>query len=195
MTSHYEKIPTQDSNFKPNIFSRLLFCWLNGLFLRGYRKPLESEDLFSLSDENKAQGLVNNLYKLWKKEVVNAQKCGKNPRLWKAILKLFPVQEYLLIIALKLTEDFMTFAQTFLIWYYLKLLKDNMMNSTHACLVVAGTAVTTFLKILSYHQYVNQTLSMGMRLKIAVIGVVNKKVKGIPSRRSSLVHIFVLCVH
>jgi hypothetical protein len=177
MGTNYESLLSKDANVKANFISRLFFAWMNGLLQLGYKRPLTGDDLPLLSDENKAQYLVNDLYDLWTEEVTNAQKLGKKPQLWKAMWKLFPIQDYILILTLRLIEDAVTFLFPILIWLYLKILQEKFnIDKSYVVYIVIGIGIASVIKVFSYHHGDYQTSVMGMRLKTAVIGIIFKKV-------------------
>ncbi|XP_031568469.1 multidrug resistance-associated protein 1-like [Actinia tenebrosa] len=60
-----------------NILSKITFWWLNSLIMKGYRKPLETQDLWLLSEHNKSSKIVPKLQQEWKKEQSKSKKSKK----------------------------------------------------------------------------------------------------------------------
>ncbi|XP_013411190.1 multidrug resistance-associated protein 1 isoform X2 [Lingula anatina] len=56
-----------------SFLSKMSFWWFTGMVIQGYRKPLESEDLWSVNKEEAAETVVPQFYKHWKEEL--SQKC------------------------------------------------------------------------------------------------------------------------
>ncbi|XP_060917590.1 multidrug resistance-associated protein 1-like isoform X1 [Labrus mixtus] len=53
--------PEEDASF----LSRFFFFWFSSLVLRGYQRPLQSEDLWSLRDEDSSLRIMMDLEKFW----------------------------------------------------------------------------------------------------------------------------------
>uniref|UniRef100_A0A8C9RI62 ABC-type glutathione-S-conjugate transporter n=1 Tax=Scleropages formosus TaxID=113540 RepID=A0A8C9RI62_SCLFO len=56
--------PIQDASF----LSKILFWWFSGLVVKGYRKPLQAEDLWSLREEDTSQKIISDLEQEWTAE-------------------------------------------------------------------------------------------------------------------------------
>lgn len=54
--------------------SRLLFAWFDALAWKGFKKPLETSDLWSMNPEDTASEIIPKFDKHWNKRV---QKCEK----------------------------------------------------------------------------------------------------------------------
>ena len=182
--SYQTLLPAKEKKIKAGFFSHLFFAWMNDLLSLGYTRPLSDEDLLQLSNENKAHDLVEELYDLWNDEVRNSKNDNKKPRLWKAMTKMFPAQDYAQLFVLHLTEESMKFVLAVLIWMFLKLLEGaSHMDTRYAVAVVTGIGIASVVKAFCYHHFDFQSFTMGMRLKIAVIGIVHKKVQSANSTK------------
>ena len=62
--------PENQSSF----LSRLLFAWFDPFAWKGYRKPLEDEDLWSLDYSNSSGSIVPKFEKHWKKALEKVKK-------------------------------------------------------------------------------------------------------------------------
>ncbi|XP_026991190.1 multidrug resistance-associated protein 1 isoform X3 [Tachysurus fulvidraco] len=62
----------KDQNLCPeagaSFLSRITFWWITGLMMRGYKKPLEEKDLWSLNPEDESQRVVPQLVRRWDHE-------------------------------------------------------------------------------------------------------------------------------
>ncbi|XP_031550884.1 multidrug resistance-associated protein 4-like [Actinia tenebrosa] len=186
MGGKYQRLAsdTGSKTLKKGIFSYLFFTWLNGLLKLGYQRPLVDDDLLELSDENKAQGLVGKLHGLWMEEINSAKKRGRKPRLWKAMFKLF-LRDVILFTALKLIDEAMAITLVVSVWFYLKFLEEGShMDQTYAVGIVASIGIPSLIKVFFYHHSDYLTVLMGVRLKSAVIGLIQKTIT--ESRRSDL---------
>ncbi|XP_053085621.1 multidrug resistance-associated protein 4 isoform X4 [Pangasianodon hypophthalmus] len=72
-----------------NIFSQILFCWLNPLFRIGYRRRLEEDDMYKLLPADGSKRLGEELKCYWDHEVEMATKELRTPKLTKAIIKCY----------------------------------------------------------------------------------------------------------
>ncbi|MGH0124218.1 UNVERIFIED_CONTAM: hypothetical protein FKN15_024647 [Acipenser sinensis] len=48
-----------------SFLSKITFWWITGLMMQGYKRPLEERDLWSLSEDDKSQGVVAQLVRSW----------------------------------------------------------------------------------------------------------------------------------
>lgn len=51
-----------------NIFSRLLFSWLNPLLVLGYKRPLESSDLYEVPPQFRSDNVTSKFVQYWDEE-------------------------------------------------------------------------------------------------------------------------------
>ncbi|CAG8560171.1 5953_t:CDS:2, partial [Gigaspora rosea] len=71
---------------KANLFSKLIFWWLNYLMSLGYKRPLEKDDLYVLNDERSAKFVTDKFEAEWQKEIEKIA-LGKKPSLIKALYR------------------------------------------------------------------------------------------------------------
>lgn len=57
-----------------SFFNRILFAWMDALIWKGYRRPLEMKDLWSLTYENASRTIVKRWNKNWRKSVAKKEK-------------------------------------------------------------------------------------------------------------------------
>jgi len=57
--------PEQNSSFP----SRIMFAWFDSLAWKGFRKPLETSDLWSMNPEDMATEIVPKFDKYWNKNL------------------------------------------------------------------------------------------------------------------------------
>lgn len=62
--------------FRANFFSLLTFSWLNSLFYKGYKRPLETDDLYELNEKYFAHSLSDEFAEKWKAEQERAKKAN-----------------------------------------------------------------------------------------------------------------------
>lgn len=179
MATKYQRLSTESghSTLNTGLFSYLFFTWLNGLLKLGYQRPLTDDDLLELSDDNKAQDLVAKLHVLWMEEMNSAEKRGRKPRLWKAMWKLL-FRDVIIFTTVKLMDDAVQFTLVVSVWFYLTLLEEGShMDHKYASGLVACIGILSLIRVLFVHHYAYLSLSAGVRLKSAVIGLIYKKVR------------------
>ncbi|KAG9334968.1 hypothetical protein JZ751_006191, partial [Albula glossodonta] len=66
--------PVQDASF----LSKILFWWFSGLVIKGYRSPLQAEDLWSLREEDTSDKIISDLEQEWTAECTKLQQQEKS---------------------------------------------------------------------------------------------------------------------
>ncbi|XP_023680988.2 multidrug resistance-associated protein 1 [Paramormyrops kingsleyae] len=61
--------PVQDASF----LSKILFWWFSGLVVKGYRKPLQAEDLWCLREEDTSEKIITDLEQEWTAQCTKMQ--------------------------------------------------------------------------------------------------------------------------
>ena len=73
----YKKISTNEEKEAVSFVSLLLFQWMNSIFKIGSERPLDKNDFLSLSKENSASFLTDQLQENWNKEKTSATEIKK----------------------------------------------------------------------------------------------------------------------
>ena len=157
--------------------STVFFLWMNDLLRLGSNQPLTEGDLFPVLDGYKAEVVVRKAEKCWLEELKRSQAENKNPRLWRAMMRLIPWKSAVIVIVLR-TFWALSFAfQPVCLWFVLKTLNDAPnMDIQFAVISVALLGTTTLVKVLSTHHYDYLTELWVLKLKVALIGLVYNKV-------------------
>ncbi|XP_006003002.2 multidrug resistance-associated protein 1 [Latimeria chalumnae] len=66
--SEERKAPNPCPESNASFLSKVTFWWFTGQVIKGYRRPLVAEDLWSLRKENRSDEIVRHLEREWKKE-------------------------------------------------------------------------------------------------------------------------------
>lgn len=80
-----EPCPRQRANF----LSYIVFGWTIPIFFKGYKKELNTDDLYRPLKEHKSDGLGNRLCQAWESELSKARTSGKEPNLLRAGCRVF----------------------------------------------------------------------------------------------------------
>uniref|UniRef100_A0A8C4Z3A9 ATP-binding cassette, sub-family C (CFTR/MRP), member 6a n=1 Tax=Gadus morhua TaxID=8049 RepID=A0A8C4Z3A9_GADMO len=190
--------PVKDASF----LSKILFWWFTGLVVKGYRSPLEADDLWHLRDEDSSDKILSDLEKEWNAECARIQKQEKVLASGTALGAKLPDQAQLLrklqreqssgfFLLRTLTRKFGPYFLTgtlcivfhdafmFAIPQVLSLLLGFMRDDEAP--LWKGYFYATLIFLLSClqslfnHQYMYTCFTVGMRVKTAVMGLVYRK--------------------
>ena len=187
----YEKLASDegdddgDKNCHPattaNFLSILTFWWMNGLFKTGSQRPLKQSDFFPLHHKDRTRELTEQLWQTWNNHV---QECietdGRQPKLWKCVLKTIYWQELILPCCGLLMFSAGRVTQPLLLGIIVHLLTSGEnRNLTYAC---ATLLVLCCLSELLSHSIAFKFEMMGMRLSSALKGIIYLKVRNLYNR-------------
>ena len=160
-----------------NWLSIIFFWWMNDVFKLGNKRPLTEEDLFHIPEDYKAETLVEEAERYWLEELKRGQSRRKKPRLWKALVRLIPWKSGLIMIILKTLESLSVVFLPLCLWLVLKTLNEGPdLDMKFVSMYVALLGLTSLIKALTTHHYEYLTELWGLKLKVALIGLVYKKV-------------------
>ena len=163
-----------------NWLSIIFFWWMNDVLKLGNKRPLTEEDLFCLLEDYKAEVLVEGAEKYWFEELKRSQSRRQKPRLWKAMVSLIPWKSGLVMIILKTLQSLSFVSLPLCLWLLLKTLNDGPnLDMKFAFVYVALLGLTSLIKALTTQHYDYLTELWGLKLKVALIGLVYKKVSSV----------------
>ena len=161
-----------------NMLSIIFIQWMQDLLSLGNKRPLTDKDLFPLLEDYKAELLMARAETCWLDELKNSDKEKKKPQLLKALIKLIPWRSGLAMIILKILWSLSFVLLPLSLWLVLKELNDGAgMDMKRASMYVALLALMSIVKAVSTQHYDYITELWGLKLKVAVIGLVYKKVR------------------
>ncbi|XP_076020047.1 multidrug resistance-associated protein 1-like [Genypterus blacodes] len=192
--------PEEDASF----LSRFLFWWFSSLVIRGYRHPLQAEDLWTLRDEDTSRCIMLDMEKTCAQHpprpqhedpsgCVKSSSCTlsestektqllkKQRRGWSSGFYLFCTLgrgfgPYFLCgtFCLILHDAFM-FAVPQVLSLLLGFISDNGVPEWQGFLFAALLFLLSCLQSLLNHQYMYLCFTVGMRVKTAVMGLIYRK--------------------
>ena len=174
--------PSDSQNPKDgaNWLSVIFFWWINDVLKLGNKRPLTEEDLFHLPEGYKAEVLVEEAERYWLEELKRSQSRGKKPSLWKAMVRLIPWKSGLIMIILKTLETLSVVFLTLCLWLVLKTLNDGPdLDMKFVSMCVALLGLTSLIRTLTTQFYDYLTELWALKLKVALIGLVYKKVNSV----------------
>ena len=175
--------------------SIMFFWWMNDVLTLGSKRPLTDEDLFPLLDDYKAEVLVEKAQQCWLDELERSQMKNTKPHLWKVVFGLIPWGSRFAIIILLMLRSVSFACLPLCLWLVLKTLNDGAnMDMKWAFIHVAFLGMTSVIQGASTQHYNYATELWGLKLKVALIGLVYKKViQLVRGYRSRYLIPFVLC--
>ncbi|XP_055772481.1 multidrug resistance-associated protein 1-like, partial [Salvelinus fontinalis] len=190
--------PVEDASF----LSKMLFWWFGGLVIRGYRTPLQAEDLWCLREEDTSDCIIADLEKDWARECTKLQQmdCSLSdcrptgPKLTEQtqlLKKLRQEQNSGFCLFRVLARSFGPFflkGTLFLIFHdafmfsipqvlslLLGFMSDQDSDLWKGFMFAFLLFLLSSLQSLFNHQYMYSCFTVGMRVKTAVMGLVYRK--------------------
>lgn len=161
-----------------NWLSCVTLYWMNTVLRQGSQRPLEKDDIFPVRTQDSMEHLVDKLETLWEQEVTKSRLAGCKPRLWKAFCRMFSWKAYTGMIILKLLRSLSTAFLPLLLWFFLSDLEKESQQgySASSFVLVAGMILLAFIKGMAKNHLSGLSEIWGVRLKVASIGLIYKKV-------------------
>jgi len=160
-----------------SILSVVFLWWMQDLMRLGNKRPLTEKDLFPLLQDYKAEVLMKKAEKLWLDELKRSQMKNEKPRLWKALMRLIPYRSGIAMILLKTLWSLSFVFLPVCLWLVLKTLNNRPNVDVKLAFTYVGLlGITSVIKAVSTQHYDYLTELWALKLKVAVIGLVYKKV-------------------
>ncbi|XP_071455642.1 ATP-binding cassette sub-family C member 4-like [Hetaerina americana] len=161
---------------RANILSILTFVWTFGTFWRGFKKDLETEDLFNPLPEHKSDYLGDKLAQNWEKEIAK-EKCKKGkPSFLKAIFATFGCQYIFFGMIFACMELTVRISQPLflgkLISYFTP---GSEITKESAYLHAGGVILSSGVAIIVTHPYMLSLMHIGMKVRVACCSLIYRK--------------------
>ena len=182
----YESIKSDDEDLENNgrhpansaNFLSLWTCWwMNGIFRTGNKRPLEQSDFLPLNEEDKTKVQTEKLQEQWDKHVRECSMIpGKQPKLWKCVLKILSFKEVSFLLSFWFIESVFRITLPLALGLLLASMHSTERNQplVIGCCFFIGMA-GVFSATTHYSAFRCDLL--GMRLSSALKGIVYRKVK------------------
>ncbi|KAK5646968.1 hypothetical protein RI129_005432 [Pyrocoelia pectoralis] len=163
-----------------NPFSAATFLYTIPTFIKGYKKPLEENDLYATLTEHQSEILANKVEILWNNELEKANQEKRKPSLTKVFLSAFGFEYMVFGLILATSEIVLKPAQAVFLGRLLLYYMPNVDNDAHttqfeARLYAVGIALMSFLYILSLHPLMTHLQLTGLKAKIACCSLIYRK--------------------
>ena len=168
-----DKNPRETAGF----LSLITFSWLNNVLKFGSQHPLEEKHLFPIETSFQAEKLVGDLEREWLAEERTCERNRTTPRLWRAMMRIICYRDYITVGILRIFYSIMMNLFPLILWFFLKSIlsaSEISYSSTLPfviCICVASIARSVFVNEGSFRAEM-----LAIRLKVALIGLVYKKV-------------------
>uniref|UniRef100_A0A673H1H0 ABC-type glutathione-S-conjugate transporter n=1 Tax=Sinocyclocheilus rhinocerous TaxID=307959 RepID=A0A673H1H0_9TELE len=188
--------PVEDASF----LSKVLFWWYGRLAVKGYRSPLQAEDLWSLREEDTSEKIICDLEKEWAKQWAKMQESALNGAqalgyklseqtqllrklhkeqisgfcLLRTLAKNFGPYFLTGTLCLVIQDAFM-FSIPQVLSLLLGFVRDEDAPLWKGYLFAFLMFLLSCLQSLFNHQYMYACFTVGMRVKTAVMGLVYRK--------------------
>uniref|UniRef100_A0A8C1PJU4 ABC-type glutathione-S-conjugate transporter n=1 Tax=Cyprinus carpio TaxID=7962 RepID=A0A8C1PJU4_CYPCA len=167
--------PVQDASF----LSKILFWWFSGLVFKGYRSPLQAEDLWSLREEDTSEKIISDLEEEWTNHLSTSIALGS---------RLPEQAQFLRKIQKEQSSGFLPSFKPLSFSFYLSLLlgfmKDEDAPMWKGFFYASLMFLLSCLQSVFNHQYTYTCFTVGMRVKTAVMGLVYRKVGNLTSTKA-----------
>ena len=165
--------PTTSASF----LSLLTFWWMNSIFAKGNKRPLNQTDFLPLHEEDRTRDLTERLQREWNNDVQESNKTrGRQPKLWKCVLRTIARKEIIFLVSVWLVESLCRLSQPLLLGFLLGALSSAQVDISlvcACCLLLASAGLSTACTHYSAYRFE----LFGMRLSSALKGIVYLKVR------------------
>ncbi|XP_076290649.1 ATP-binding cassette sub-family C member 4 isoform X2 [Lasioglossum baleicum] len=161
---------------KASLVSVLLWWWTIGLFKTGYKKVLQTDDLYDPLKTDRSHVLGDRLDKQWEIELEKSRKSKRGPSFLRAIFRTF-LWEYTLLGLMQIINEFVLRLGTpILLGGLLRYFKKNSTETYETALLYAGgICIATFLSVVSFNQAMFGAFHVGAKIRVAACSVVYRK--------------------
>ncbi|KAM8873545.1 ATP-binding cassette sub-family C member 4-like isoform 1-T1 [Synchiropus picturatus] len=158
--------------------SRLFLCWLSPLLHLGRKKRLEQSDMYALLPADGSGNLGTTLQRLWEKEVENAAKEERKPKLTRVLVRCFG-RAYAVAGVFAFSLEALKVVQPLLlgkIILYFENYDPGDSSSLYATYCYAAAmCVSTFALTILQHLYYYHGQRTGMRARVAMCHMIYRK--------------------
>uniref|UniRef100_A0A8C4ILC3 Multidrug resistance-associated protein 4 n=1 Tax=Dicentrarchus labrax TaxID=13489 RepID=A0A8C4ILC3_DICLA len=168
-----------------NLLSKIFFCWLNPLFRIGYKRKLEEDDMYKVLPEDSSERLGEELQWYWNREVQQAAKELRKPKLSKVLVQCY-WRSYSLIGIYIFIEEVIKVIQPVLLGKIIEYFESYDPTNTAAVYeaysYAAGISLSTIGLAVLHHLYFYHVQREGMKIRVAMCHMIYRKALCLNSR-------------
>ncbi|KAM6175201.1 ATP-binding cassette sub-family C member 3 isoform 2-T2 [Erethizon dorsatum] len=177
--------------------SRLSFWWFTRLAILGYRRPLEEQDLWSLSEDDCSHRVVQRLLEAWQKQerqtarpeaaealgkkvpgedeaLLRGRPRARGPSLLWALLTTFS-SSLLISSCFKLIQDLLCFVNPQLLSMLIQFISNPEAPSWWGFLLAGLMFASAMMQTLILHQFYHCLFVSAVRIRTGIIGIIYRK--------------------
>ena len=171
-----EDVSVQNPREKAGFFSLVTFSWLNDFLKVGSKQPLYEKLLFPVETSNQAEILVADLEREWLAEERASEHHGTKARLWRAMTRVIAHRDYIFLAFLRLFYTITLNVLPLIIWFFLRSISTTSLSYKTSLPFVIGISLVTLTRSALQGLAIFKVETLAIRLKVAVVGLVYKKV-------------------
>ncbi|KAK7582455.1 hypothetical protein V9T40_013900 [Parthenolecanium corni] len=164
---------------KANIFSVISFFWTFNLFVRGYKRDLEVNDLYDTLQAHSASRLGHLLESEWDSEIEKATKCHREPKLHRALFNIFGASFIFYGVVVALSDIIFCYGLPMclkrLVMSFSTNGDESNSNRNQAFLYASGIIMCLLFYSLIWHWYIERVTQTGIQMRVAVSCLLYKK--------------------
>lgn len=180
LTYIMEECSVKNPQSQAGFLSLLTFSWMTGILKLGTKQPLGEKDLFKIETSYQSERLVDDLESEWLAEERASEQNRTRPRLWRAMMRVIPHRDYITLAIHRLIYSLTLNGTPLLVYFFLRSIAEDSEKSYVAALpFVLCFALVPTVRSICMSQWVFKSQMVALRLKVAMIGFVYKRV-GLP---------------
>ncbi|OUM67296.1 hypothetical protein PIROE2DRAFT_40198 [Piromyces sp. E2] len=157
---------------KASWISRITYWWANPLFITGYSRPLQENDMYLLDPKFEEKKLADNFYKEWDKELVKRK---DNPSIVKTFIRVF-VPKWIPSGILKFFSDCCNLTSPIILELLLDFVSNNTNEPAYKGWIYAIVLfVLQILATLFINTYFELVMEVGLSVRATIIGIIYRK--------------------
>ena len=174
-----------------SFFSQLTFWWMFKTLKTGNKCPLERADFLPLHEADRTEELTERFRNLWNNTLHKCDEKGKQPKLWKCVLRFISFKEVCVVLWIWMLEATCRILQPWILGILVSLLMQPEYDRrlAYAC---AGLLALVALVCASAHVASFKCEMLGLRLSSALRGIVYLKVSRSASFKIKKTLVFVI---
>jgi ATP-binding cassette subfamily C (CFTR/MRP) protein 1 len=160
-------------------FSKIVYWWMNPLFITGYRRPLDQKDIWNLPSRFQSEKLANDFEEHWKKELKRSEQLKKDPSLLRAIWNMI-FWSYSYVGLLKTVVDLCSVSAPYIMGLIIDYVNKDSPKSTmmegymYLCILFALNITSTIM----INAYFYRTTTVGLSVRSALsMGIYKKSLR------------------
>ncbi|XP_036965888.1 multidrug resistance-associated protein 4-like isoform X3 [Acanthopagrus latus] len=175
---HVRKEAKDNPSASANLLSKIFFCWLTPLFRIGYKRKLEEDDMYNVLPEDASDRLGEELQWYWDREVQQAAKDLRPPKLSKALVQCY-WKSYSFIGMYIFIEEVIKVIQPVLLGKIIEYFESYDPSNTAAVYeaysYAAGISLSTVSLAILHHLYFYHVQRAGMKIRVAMCHMIYRK--------------------